>query len=85
MGLRSKMAGEGPMSEIPQVNPALLPPHVVPGQGLRRVEHYALYLLNGMAAAGSGCLTDEDIDLAIDMAERLAGKLAARGHIQPHE
>ncbi len=59
--------------------PALLP------HGLHRVEHYALYLLNGMAAAGSGSLTDEDIDLAIDAAERLASKLIDRGHIKPHE
>jgi hypothetical protein len=59
-------------------------PDIVPGRGLHRVEHYALWLLNGMAAAGSGRLTDEDIDLAIDAAERLANKLAERGHIKPH-
>lgn len=59
-------------------------PGIVPGRGLHRVEHYALWLLNGMAAAGSGRLTDEDIDLAIDAAERLASKLAERGHIKPH-
>lgn len=59
--------------------PALLP------HGLHRVEHYALYFLNGMAAAGSGSLTDEDIDLAIDAAERLASKLIDRGHIKPQE
>jgi len=58
---------------------------IPPMTGLRRVEHYALYLLNGMAAAGSGSLTDEDIDLAIDMAERLAGRLAERGHIKHHD
>lgn len=73
------------MSEVPKVDPATLPLHMVQGQGLRRVEHYALYLLNGMAAAGSGRLTDEDIDIAIDMAERLAGRLMERGHIKPHE
>ena len=73
------------MSDVPQASPTVIPVHVVPGQGLRRVEHYALYLLNGMAAAGSGCLTDEDIDMAIDMAERLAGRLIERGHIKPHE
>ena len=59
-------------------------PGIVPGGGLHLVEHYALWLLNGMAAAGSGRLTDEDIDLAIDAAERLANKLAERGHIKPH-
>ena len=37
-----------------------------------------------MAAAGSGRLTDEDIDLAIDTAERLAAKLKERGHLKPH-
>jgi hypothetical protein len=58
----------------------LVPPH-----GLKREEHYALYLVKGMAAAGSGCLTDSDIDYAIDMAERLANRLVERGHIQPHE
>ena len=68
-----------------QVDPVSIPAHVPSVGGLRRVEHYALYLLNGMAAAGSGRLTDEDIDLAIDMAERLAGRLTERGHIQPHE
>lgn len=52
---------------------------------LRRVEHYALYLLNGMAAAGSGALSDGDIDYAIDVAERLASKLVERGHLHPHE
>lgn len=63
---------------------ALIPP-AVHSHGLRRVEHYALYLLNGMAAAGSGCLTDEDIDLAIDTAERLANRLMERGHIKPQD
>jgi len=48
---------------------------------LRRIEHYALYIINGMAAAGSGALTDTDIDYAIDLAERLANKLLERGHI----
>lgn len=73
------------MKDDPKVDPATISAHGVPMHGLRRVEHYALYLLNGMAAAGSGCLTDEDIDMAIDMAERLAGRLAERGHIKPHE
>jgi len=48
---------------------------------LHRIEHYALYIINGMAAGGSGALTDSDIDYAIDVAERLAGKLLERGHI----
>lgn len=73
------------MQDDPRVDPATIPVHAMPMHGLRRVEHYALYLLNGMAAAGSGSLTDEDIDLAIDMAERLAGRLAERGHIKPQE
>ena len=59
-------------------------PGIVPGRGMHRVEHYALWLLNGMAVAGSGRLTDEDIDLAIDAAQRLANKLAEGGHIKPH-
>jgi hypothetical protein len=52
---------------------------------LKRVEHYALALLNGMAAGGSAGLSDADIDYAIDVAERLARKLAERGHIDPHQ
>lgn len=63
---------------------ATIPP-AVHGQGLHRIEHYALYLLNGMAAAGSGCLTDEDIDMAIDTAERLANRLLERGHIKSQD
>ena len=50
---------------------------------LKRIEHYALAILNGMAAGGSGGLSDADIDFAIDTAERLAHKLVERGHIQP--
>ena len=68
-----------------QVDPVAISTHVISPQVLRRVEHYALYLLNGMAAAGSGRLTDEDIDLAIDAAERLSSRLVERGHIKPHE
>ena len=68
-----------------QVDPVAISTHVISPQVLRRVEHYALYLLNGMAAAGSGRLTDEDIDLAIDAAERLSSRLIERGHIKPHE
>lgn len=49
---------------------------------LKRIEHYALAILNGMAAGGSGGLSDADIDFAIDTAERLAHKLVERGHIQ---
>jgi hypothetical protein len=52
---------------------------------LKRVEHYALALLNGMAAGGSSGLSDSDIDYAIDVAERLALKLAERGHIAAHD
>jgi len=52
---------------------------------LRRIEHYTLYLLNSMAAGGSGALSDGDIDYAIDVAERLANRLVERGHLQPHE
>ena len=52
---------------------------------LRRVEHYTLYLLNSMAAAGSGALSDGDIDYAIDVAERVVHRLVERGHLQPHE
>jgi len=52
---------------------------------LRRVEHYTLYLLNSMAAGGSSGLSDGDIDYAIDIAERVVGKLVERGHLQPHE
>ncbi len=52
---------------------------------LRRVEHYTLFLLNSMAAAGSGALSDGDIDYAIDIAERVVEKLVERGHLQPHE
>lgn len=63
--------------------PALLPPPHAPSP-LKRVEHYALALLSGMAAGGSGGLSDGDIDYAIDVAERLASKLAERGHIAPH-
>lgn len=52
---------------------------------LRRIEHYTLYLINSMASAGSGGLSDGDIDYAIDTAERVVGKLVERGHLKPHE
>jgi hypothetical protein len=73
------------MSDSPKTKLLSQPIPVIHGQGLHRVEHYALYLLNGMAAAGSGGLTDEDIDMAIDTAERLANRLMERGHLKPHE
>jgi hypothetical protein len=50
---------------------------------IHRVEHYALAILNGMAAAGNLGLADADIDYAIDLAERLAKRLAERGHVVP--
>jgi hypothetical protein len=53
--------------------------------GLKRVEHYALYILNGMAAGTNAGLSDGDIDYAIDVAERLAKKLVERGHITSSE
>ena len=68
-------------NSVDETNPQIAPLPGVP-HNLHRVEHYALYLLNGMAAAGSGCLTDTDIDMAIDIAERLAARLAERGHIK---
>ena len=71
---------------LPSAEPGSVPipsgPHVSP---LKRVEHYTLALLNGMAAGGSAGLSDSDIDFAIDVAERLAMKLAERGHITPHD
>ena len=67
---------------MPDVQPTI-PLH--PSRPLRRVEHYALYLINSMAAAGSGALSDGDIDYAIDVAERLVERLVERGHLQPHE
>ncbi len=67
-------------------DPAIPAIPVLPdAHGLRRVEHYTLYLLNSMAAAGSSALSDGDIDYAIDIAERLVNRLVERGHLQPHE
>lgn len=66
-----------PATESPE---AALKTHPPP---LKRIEHYALAILNGMAAGGSGGLSDADIDYAIDVAERLAHKLGERGHLQP--
>ena len=70
------------MSEDPRIVPdaPLLGPH----QPLKRIEHYTLAFLNQMAAGGSAGLSDEDIDYAIDLAERVADRLRARGHIPPH-
>jgi hypothetical protein len=69
--------GEGPsLNSLKPVNPPL---------GLKRVEHYALYILNSMAGGTNSGLSDADIDFAIDVAERLAKKLMERGHIQSHE
>ena len=62
-----------------------IPPLPVEAGRLRRVEHYTLYFLNSIAAAGSGALSDGDIEYAIDMAERVVSKLVERGHLKPHE
>ena len=69
-------------SEVPSPIPAR--PAAAPS-GLKRVEHYALNILNSMAAGTNSGLSDADIDFAIDVAERLAKKLMERGHIQSHE
>ena len=71
------IAGEGP-----SLNP---PTPASPQSGLKRVEHYALYILNGMAAGTNSGLSDADIDYAIDVAERLARKLMERGHLKSIE
>jgi len=59
--------------------------HPVQPSALRRIEHYALAILNGMAAGNSATLSDADIDMAIDTAERLVEKLKERGHLNEHE
>jgi len=56
-----------------------------PPWGLNRVEHYALSILNSMAAGTNAGLSDGDIDFAIDVAERLAKKLTERGHIREND
>jgi hypothetical protein len=56
-----------------------------PPLGLKRIEQYALYILNGMADGTNSGLSDADIDFAVDVAERLAKKLVERGHLQSHE
>lgn len=73
------------MTEPREVQPKTSTRPPVPVWNLKRVEHYTLIMLNSMAAGGSGGLSDGDIDFAIDVAERLAKKLAERGHIQEHE
>jgi hypothetical protein len=70
-------AGEG--------RPLNPPTPASPHSGLKRVEHYALYILNGMAAGTNSGLSDADIDYAIDVAERLARKLMERGHLKSNE
>ena len=57
----------------------------LPLRGFKRVEHYALSILNSMAAGTNSGLSDGDIDFAIDVAERLAKKLTERGHIRENE
>lgn len=70
------------MSEDSQIEPKA--PLPLAGHPLKRIEHYTLAFVNQMLAGGSAGLSDEDIDFAIDLAERVAHKLAERGHIQPH-
>ena len=72
------------MTDPREVPPPPLSRLPISGWSLKRVEHYALIMLNSMAAGGSAGLSDGDIDFAIDVAERLAKKLAERGHIQDH-
>ena len=60
-------------------------PAAAPESNLHRVEHYALAILNGMAATGNLGLSDAEIDYAIDLAERLATRLAERGHVAPKD
>jgi hypothetical protein len=69
--------GEAPFQTTPKLS--------VPPWGLKRVEHYALCILNSMAAGTNAGLSDGDIDFAIDVAERLAKKLTERGHIRENE
>lgn len=69
------------MREVPP-DPGTAPAHE---GNLHRVEHYALAILNGMAAGGNLGLSDADIDYAIDLAERLARRLAERGHVAPRD
>jgi len=73
------------MNQTPEVPAQTSPRMPSPTLSLKRVEHYALIMLNHMANGSSGGLSDGDIDFAIDVAERLARKLVERGHIQAHE
>jgi len=73
------------MNEPSKVQSQMAPRVVAVPWNLKRVEHYALIMINSMAAGGSAGLSDADIDFAIDVAERLAKKLVERGHIQEHE
>ena len=73
------------MTEPSEVPSPTVPPLAPAPWGLKRVEHYALNILNGMAAGTNSGLSDADIDFAIDVAERLAKKLLERGHIQGNE
>lgn len=52
-----------------------------PESNVHRVEHYALAILSALASGQGPTLADADIDFAIDTAERLANKLAERGHL----
>ena len=74
-----------PMNQPGKVQPQTAPRLPATPWNLKRVEHYALIMLNSMAAGGSVGISDSDIDFAIDVAERLAKKLVERGHIQDHE
>jgi hypothetical protein len=70
------------MTEPSEPLPPNAPKSFAPPWGLKRVEHYALNILNSLAAGTNSGLSDGDIDFAIDVAERLARKLVERGHIQ---
>jgi hypothetical protein len=76
---------------IPPEGDSMTEPLAAPSQSapkpfaLKRVEHYALNILNSLAAGTNSGLSDGDIDFAIDVAERLARKLVERGHIQPND
>ena len=76
--------------DVAMTDPSETPPSIAQRQppapwGLKRVEHYALNILNSMAAGTNSGLSDGDIDYAIDLAERLAKKLIERGHIQGND
>ena len=50
----------------PNLDPRPGAPKPVPTLGLKRIEHYALNILNSMAAGTNSGLSDGDIDFAID-------------------